>query len=59
GLDIMDPEVDFLALARAMGVHGVRADTPDAVAKALREALSRQGPTLIDVPIERSITPAL
>jgi benzoylformate decarboxylase len=59
GLDIMDPEVDFLALARAMGVHGVRADTPDAVGKALREAVSRQGPTLIDVPIERSITPAL
>jgi thiamine pyrophosphate-dependent acetolactate synthase large subunit-like protein len=37
----------------------VRADTPDAVAKALREALSRGGPTLIDVPIERSIKPAL
>jgi benzoylformate decarboxylase len=59
GLDMMDPEVDFLALARAMGVHGVRADTPEAVSKALREALSRQGPTLIDVPIERSIKPAL
>jgi benzoylformate decarboxylase len=59
GLDLMDPEVDFLALARAMGVHGVRADTADAVSKALREAMSRQGPTLIDVPIERSIKPAL
>jgi len=59
GLDMMDPEVDFLALARAMGVHGVRADTADAVAKALQEALSRNGPTLIDVPIERAIRPAL
>jgi benzoylformate decarboxylase len=59
GLDIMDPEVDFLALARAMGVHGVRADTADAVSKALREAISRHAPTLIDVPIERSIKPAL
>src|SRR5919197_6687362 len=59
GLDLMDPEVDFLALPRAMGVHGVRADTADAVAKALREAISRQGPTLIDVPIERSLEPAL
>ncbi|HSF30458.1 MAG TPA: thiamine pyrophosphate-dependent enzyme [Candidatus Tectomicrobia bacterium] len=59
GLDLMDPEVDFLALARAMGVHGVRADTADTIAKALREAISRQGPTLIDVPIERSIKPAL
>ena len=59
GLDMMDPEVDFLALARAMGVYGVRAETPEAVGQALREAISRQGPTLIDVPIERSITPAL
>jgi benzoylformate decarboxylase len=59
GLDMIDPEVDFLALARSMGVHGVRADTAEAVAKALGEALSRQGPTLIDVPIERSIKPAL
>src|SRR5688572_21486982 len=59
GLDMMDPEIDFLSLARAMGVHGVRADTPDAVSKALCEAMSRQGPTLIDVPIERSIRPAL
>jgi benzoylformate decarboxylase len=59
GLDMRDPEVDFLALARAMGVHGVRADTPDAVSKALREAISRRGPTLIDVPIERSIKPAV
>jgi benzoylformate decarboxylase len=59
GLDMMDPEVDFLALARAMGVHGVRADTAEAVSKALREAISRNGPTLIDVPIERSIKPAL
>ena len=59
GLDMTDPEVDFLALARAMGVHGVRADTSDAVSKALGEAMSRNGPTLIDVPIERSIRPAL
>jgi benzoylformate decarboxylase len=59
GLDMMDPEVDFLALARAMGVHGVRADTTDAVSKALGEAMSRNGPTLIDVPVERSIRPAL
>jgi benzoylformate decarboxylase len=59
GLDMRDPEVDFLALARAMGVHGVRADTPDTVSKALRAAMARAGPTLIDVPIERSIKPAM
>jgi benzoylformate decarboxylase len=59
GLDMVNPEIDFLALARAMGVHGVRADTADTISKALREAISRDGPTLIDVPIERSIKPAV
>ena len=59
GLDMVDPVIDFLALARAMGVHGVRAEAAEGVSKALREALSRQRPTLIDVPIERSIRPAL
>jgi benzoylformate decarboxylase len=59
GLDMVEPEIDFLALAQAMGVHGVRADTADTVSKALRDAISRDGPTLIDVPIERSIKPAV
>ncbi len=41
---------DFLALAQAYGVPGRRATTPDQLEKALGEALSRDGPSLIEVP---------
>ncbi|POX55105.1 acetolactate synthase [Streptomyces sp. Ru71] len=46
--------VDLPALARAYGGHGVRADSPDALADALRQALVTAGPTLITVPEEPS-----
>ncbi|MFD7071494.1 5-guanidino-2-oxopentanoate decarboxylase [Streptomyces sp. NPDC059913] len=48
------PPVDLPALARAYGGHGVRADSPEALAEALRHALDTQGPTLITVPEEPS-----
>ncbi|MFB6815822.1 5-guanidino-2-oxopentanoate decarboxylase [Streptomyces sp. NPDC056347] len=48
------PPVDLPALARAYGGHGVRADSPEALAEALRRALDTQGPTLITVPEEPS-----
>lgn len=41
---------DFPRLAAAYGVAGRRASTPDEVAAAVREALDRDGPTLIEVP---------
>ncbi|MFE6666792.1 5-guanidino-2-oxopentanoate decarboxylase [Streptomyces sp. NPDC057697] len=46
------PPVDLPALARAYGGHGVRADSPEALAEALRRALDTPGPTLITVPQE-------
>ncbi|MEV7720486.1 thiamine pyrophosphate-dependent enzyme [Streptomyces sp. NPDC088184] len=46
------PPVDLPALARAYGGHGVRADSPEALAGALRRALDTPGPTLITVPQE-------
>ncbi|MFG2887539.1 5-guanidino-2-oxopentanoate decarboxylase [Streptomyces sp. NPDC048297] len=48
------PSVDLTALARAYGGHGMRADSPDALAEALRKALVTAGPTLITVPEEPS-----
>ncbi|WP_326766931.1 5-guanidino-2-oxopentanoate decarboxylase [Streptomyces sp. NBC_01591] len=48
------PPVDLPALARAYGGHGVRADSPEALAEALRRALDTAGPTLITVPEEQS-----
>ncbi|MGD9883121.1 MAG: ubiquinone-dependent pyruvate dehydrogenase [Reyranella sp.] len=40
---------DFAAMARAMGVHGVRVEDPQALPQALREALAHDGPALVDV----------
>jgi 5-guanidino-2-oxopentanoate decarboxylase len=39
---------DFLALARACGAEGVRARDPAALARSIRQAFTRKGPTLIE-----------
>jgi 5-guanidino-2-oxopentanoate decarboxylase len=39
---------DFLALARAYGAHGVRARGPQELTEAIRSALQRRGPTLLE-----------
>jgi acetolactate synthase-1/2/3 large subunit len=41
---------DFLRLAAAFGVPGRQARTPEEVTAAVREALDRDGPSLIEVP---------
>ncbi len=47
--DLLNP--DFVKLAEAFGVEGVRATTADQLRLAVREALSNDHPTLIEVPI--------
>ncbi|MEU6285288.1 5-guanidino-2-oxopentanoate decarboxylase [Streptomyces sp. NPDC047028] len=44
------PGPDFVALARALGCHGERADTPERLAEALNNALAADRPTLIHWP---------
>jgi benzoylformate decarboxylase len=52
GLDLVSPAIQFADLARALGVPAQRAERPADLHQALKEALQRQGPTLIDVPLE-------
>jgi pyruvate dehydrogenase (quinone) len=40
---------DFAAVARAIGLHGVRVEDPADVDTAVREALAHDGPVLLDV----------
>lgn len=41
--------VDFAAVARAAGIHGVRVTEPAAIRGALTEALAHPGPALVDL----------
>jgi len=54
GMDLVDPEIDYLALARAMDVWAVRVDKPAGLRDALAQALAHKGPALVDVAIDRS-----
>jgi pyruvate dehydrogenase (quinone) len=51
---------DFAEVATAIGLHGIRVETPQEVDAAIKEAFAHQGPVLIDVltnPDEIAIPP--
>ncbi len=54
GIDLVDPEVDFVSLARSFGVEAVRVSTPGEVEEQMAAALKSEGPTLIDAAIDRA-----
>jgi benzoylformate decarboxylase len=55
GMDLVQPEIDFVALAQSLGVTAERVSKAQEVGPALKRALSRHGPSLIDIPIDRSV----
>jgi benzoylformate decarboxylase len=57
GMDLTDPAVDFLALARSFGVAGCRVATLDAFRSAIADALAAGAPRLVDVAIDPSFAP--
>jgi acetolactate synthase I/II/III large subunit len=48
-LSLDNPELDWVALARGMGVDGRRVETAEAFAAAMRDGLAEDGPFLIEV----------
>ena len=54
GMDIVDPAIDFLALAASMGLPGQRIDRAAEIAPALEAAISSGAPNLIEIPISSS-----
>jgi acetolactate synthase-1/2/3 large subunit len=47
-------EMDYAAIARAMGCSGIRVDDPDRLGEALREGLAeRSRPTVLDIAVTR------
>ncbi|WP_297796394.1 acetolactate synthase large subunit [uncultured Marinobacter sp.] len=55
-LDLRGPVLNFAEMAQGMGVHGVRVDTAEDMAKAMEYALSMPGPHLIEVMIPESLS---
>ncbi len=52
GVDLTEPAVDFLALARSFGVEAHRVEQAGEVASALEAALARGRPSLLEIPIQ-------
>ena len=53
GMDLVDPTIDYLALARAMGVRAERVEKPGELRDVLAACLAHPGPSLVDVVIDR------
>jgi acetolactate synthase-1/2/3 large subunit len=50
-LDISDPDLDFVALGRGLGVEAERAEDASHLTDLIERALSEPGPHLIDAPV--------
>jgi len=53
--DLCKPDIDFAALAGALGVPGERVETPDQIAPAVKNALGHDGPYLIELVLEKDV----
>ena len=49
--EIGRPDLDWVQLAKGMGVPGTRVTSLDAFGKALKEGFASEGPTLIEIPL--------
>jgi benzoylformate decarboxylase len=59
GQDLVDPEIDFVALAQSLGVAAERIEEPDALSDTVAASLAGDAPRLIDVPLQRGGKPRL
>ncbi|HEV3260231.1 MAG TPA: thiamine pyrophosphate-binding protein [Gemmataceae bacterium] len=53
GMDLVQPEIDFVGLARALGVEARHVTEPEELSERVQEALAGDGPVLCDVAIAR------
>jgi benzoylformate decarboxylase len=57
GMDLSDPPIDYVGLARALGVAAEHAATLDAALALLQRGLASDAPLLIDVAIDPAFKP--
>jgi len=53
GIDLVEPEVDFVNLARSFGVQAHRVTEPDELSERMGDSLDQTEPVLLDVSLER------
>lgn len=58
-MDLVGPEIDFVALARSLGVEAHRVSEPDELVQRVRGSLAGDRPILFDVPISRELPESL
>lgn len=51
GMDLRDPEIDFLHLAQSFGLAARRVNEPDDIVPVLREAFASGAPNLVDIRV--------
>jgi benzoylformate decarboxylase len=54
-MDFVDPTVDFVGLAKALGLEAIRVTEPKDVAPALMSSFAQPGAKLIEVVVEGSV----
>ena len=57
GMDLVDPVIDYVGLARSLGVAAERAETIEATLALLKRGLAGNAPLLIDVALDRAFKP--
>jgi benzoylformate decarboxylase len=53
GMDLSEPEIDMMSLARSFGVEAHRLSDPDELSQRVKESFGRETPILFDVPLAR------
>src|SRR5438093_1570489 len=53
GMDLVDPAIDYVGLARSLGVRAERVEKPASLHDVLAACLAHPGPALVDVAIDR------
>ena len=54
-MDILDPEIDYVELAKSLGVSACRLSEPDDLSQAVSESLAGDTPQLIEVAVKQPV----
>jgi benzoylformate decarboxylase len=57
GMELTDPAIDYVGLARSLGIAAERAKTVHEVTDLVAQGIKSDAPLLIDVPVDRNYKP--